>query len=164
MLHGFGMKPFTACIVGGESGFGSASGWVRKGDVVTMEQTSETPTQPSGGLFPTVITARIERDGAIFVAVRGAISPGQIANRVSHVGFRIEQAFGSAAISQCACGSQPDLHQAVIAAVDGAFIVATLAHDHAMNERRWYAVGSGKERNHQPVFFSLLAYSRRRIR
>src|ERR1700691_2718800 len=100
--------------------------------------------QPSGGLFPAVITARIERDGAIFVAMRGAISASQVTNRVSHVGLRIEQTLCRAAIPQCARGPQPDLHQAVIAAVDGAFIVTALAHDHAMNERRRYAVGAGK--------------------
>jgi hypothetical protein len=98
------MKPFTASIFAAESGFDSTSGCAREGDVVTMEQMSRSTGQPSGGLFLAVITARIERDGAIFVAVRGAISAGEIANRVGHVGFWIQQALGRAAIAQCARG------------------------------------------------------------
>ena len=71
MLHGFGIKPFTSGILVGESDFDSTSGCARKGDVVTMEQTSRRTTEPDGILFPAVITNRIERDRAIIVAMRG---------------------------------------------------------------------------------------------
>jgi len=82
-----------------------------------------------------VIAARIKRDGAILVAARGAICAGKIAQRISHVGLRIEQPGGRAGIAHRSRRPEPDLHQTVIAAVHRARIAAALAANDALDQR-----------------------------
>ena len=87
-----------------------------------------------------VVTARIERDGAIMIAARDLVGAGKITHRVSHVGVGIEQALHAAAVAERARGAEADLHHPVVALGDRARIVLALAHDHAMHQRHRQAV------------------------
>lgn len=90
-----------------------------------------------------IVTARIEGDRARLVALGGAIGAGEIGHRVTHVGCRIEQTLGGAAIAERAGGAEANLHQPVIAAIDGARIEIALAANDPTHQRDRQAVGVG---------------------
>src|SRR5580700_9929466 len=95
-----------------------------------------------------IIAARIERDGAVFVAAGGAIGAGEIAHRVSHIDLRIEQLGGRTGKAHGARRAEPDLHQTVIAAAHRTRIAAALALDDALDQRHRHAVGARLRRRH----------------
>ena len=88
-----------------------------------------------------MIAARIEHQSARLVAMSGPIGSGQIRHAVYHVGHRIEQAFRIASITKRPRGAEPDLHQAVIAAIDSARIEIAFAPDDEPDQRLRQAVG-----------------------
>ena len=87
-----------------------------------------------------IIAGAVKSDSSRFVAPGKPISSGQIGNGVAQIHFGIEKTFRISVVTHASRGLKGNLHQPVVAAMEGSRLIVAFLADDEPDERLWDAI------------------------